>query len=66
MCFTVMFCSLFAPPQLCLVLRGVSFSDVEINLDVFVGGSNPNTSEDVFVSHIASKGIQVVKSEKKL
>ena len=43
---------------------GCEFSGVERNLDVFVGGSNPNTSEDVIVNHIASKGIQVVKCEK--
>ena len=40
------------------------FSGVERNLDVFVGGSNPNTSEDVIVNHIVSKGVQVVKCEK--
>ena len=43
---------------------GGEFSGVERNLDIFVGGSNPNTSEDVIVNHIASKGIQVVKCEK--
>ena len=43
---------------------GGEFSGVERNLDVFVGGSNPNTSEDVIFNHIASKGIHVVKCEK--
>ena len=45
---------------------GGEFSGFERNLDVFVRGSYPNISEDVIISHIASKGIHVVKCEKKL
>ena len=42
---------------------GGGFSGVERNLDVFVGGSNPNISEDVIVNQLVSKGVQVVKCE---
>ena len=34
---------------------GGEFSGVDRNLDVFIGVSNPNTSEDVIVNHVATK-----------
>ena len=33
---------------------------VERNLDLFIGGCNPATTEDNIKAHISSKGIQVV------
>ena len=43
---------------------GGEFSGVERNLDVFVGGCRPNTSDNAFINHIGSKGIHVIQCEK--
>ena len=43
---------------------GGNFSGVEINLDVSVGGCNPNMPNDIIINHTDNNGKQGIKIEK--